>query len=346
MVGSGSAFRLGFFGAGLIARYHVHSLRAGASPATVVAVHDPDRSRAEALASGAGAAVAETEEEVFDACDGVYICTWTAEHPRLVASAAERGLAVFCEKPLATDLAAATAMTGQVVGAGVTNQVGLVLRSSPGFALLRSLVSDPAAGAVVSVVFRDDQEIPLGGYYGSTWRGDAALAGAGTLLEHSIHDLDILEYLVGPLTRLSAHSGNFHGHQGIEDTVAVSFALGTGGTGVLTSVWHDIPGRVSSRRLEIFCERGRFWAEGNMAETVGWEHRAGEGREVTAAERDAALVERGVAAPGNADVEFVAAAAAGEPAQPDFAVALRAHVLADAAYRSAATAGTPQPVAP
>ena len=284
---SGSSFRVGFFGAGLIARYHAHSLHAGRANATIVPFTTRTGQRAEALAASIGAAVTDSEDQVFESCDGVYVCTWTAEHPRLVAAAAERGLAVFCEKPLATDLAAATAMTGLVVGAGVTNQVGLVLRSSPGFALLRSLVTDPAVGAVVSVVFRDDQEIPLGGYYGSTWRGDAALAGAGTLLEHSIHDLDILEHLVGPLTRLSAQSGNFHGHAGIEDNVAVSFSLASGGTGVLTSVWHDIAGRVSSRRLEIFSERGRFWAEGNMAETVGWEYRAGEDREVSFAEREA-----------------------------------------------------------
>ena len=40
---------------------------------------------------------------MLDTCDAVYITTWTSEHPRLVAAAAERGLAIFCEKPLAVD---------------------------------------------------------------------------------------------------------------------------------------------------------------------------------------------------------------------------------------------------
>jgi predicted dehydrogenase len=340
-----AGFRLGFFGAGLIARYHARSLRAAAVDAPIVSVYDPDHERSETLAGEVGARAVPDEAEVFEGVDGVYICTWTSEHPRLVAEAAARGLAVFCEKPLATTLADAESMTAAVTLAGVTNQVGLVLRSSPGFALLRSLVADPAAGRVVSVVFRDDQEIPLGGYYGSTWRGDAARAGAGTLLEHSIHDLDMLEHLVGPLTRLSAHQGNLHGHPGIEDSVAVSFGLAGGGTGVLTSVWHDVPGRLSHRSLEIFCERVRFWAAGNMAETVGWEWRAGSAEEVSGADRAAALAQRGWVAPANADAEFVAAAAAGRPATPDFAVALRAHVLADAAYRSAASGGAAVPLA-
>ena len=55
---------------------------------------------------------------MLDGCDAVYVCTWTSEHPRLVAAAVERGLAVFCEKPLATTLAAAEAMAAAVAGVG------------------------------------------------------------------------------------------------------------------------------------------------------------------------------------------------------------------------------------
>ena len=44
--------------------------------------------------------------------------------------------------------------------------------------------------------------------------------------------------------------------------------------------------------------------------------------------------------PANPDGAFIAAAARGEPANPDFATALRAHVVADAIYRSAATSSS------
>ena len=79
---------------------------------------------------------------------------------------------MFCEKPLAVNLAAATAMTDAVARAGVTNQVGLVLRHSPSFRWLHHQVSDPAAGPLMNVVFRDDQYLPIQGLYGSTWRAD------------------------------------------------------------------------------------------------------------------------------------------------------------------------------
>ncbi len=341
------SFRIGFFGAGLIARYHAASLRAAEVERThglqLAAVVDPDGPRAEAFAAQFGAAVT-TEEALLDGVDAVYVATWTSEHERLVEAAAARGLPIFCEKPLGVDLASARRMTETVQRAGVTNQVGLVLRSTTGFNLYRRLVRRPEAGRIMTVLFRDDQMIPVGNMYGSTWRGDRARAGAGTLIEHSIHDLDLLEWICGPVATITAHQGNFHGFEGIEDTVAVSFALLHGGTGVLSSTWHDIEGRGSCRRFEIFTERGRFEADGNAAEAVRWqyhgaEHEASEG----SGPHRRAL---GDDAPGNADRAFVEAAVERRPATPDFTVALRAHELVDAVYRSARNGGVPVSVTP
>ena len=333
--------RIGFFGAGLIARYHASSLVASGAPAVIHRVYDPDPRRSAQFAAQWGATAAATEDDVFEGIDAVYICTWTAEHPRLVEAAVARGLAVFCEKPLAVDLASAQRMTEVVQRAGITNQVGLVLRSTAGFALVAALVREARAGAVMSVTFRDDQQLPFGGYYGSSWRVDRRLAGAGTLLEHSIHNLDLLEWLVGPVASLGASTGNFHGHPGIEDTVAVQLRFRHGGVGVLTSVWHDVPGRLSNRRLEIFTQHCRIVAEGNVAEAVEWEYESGRAERCDSPTAQAVELRRlGSTAPGSADGAFVEAVANHRAATPDFAVALRAHTLADAVYRSAGHGGS------
>jgi predicted dehydrogenase len=338
---------VGFLGAGLIAGYHAASLERSGAAARVSAVFDPDAERARRFAARYGARVVGSEADVVAEAEAVYVCTWTSEHARLVDLVCGAGRAVFCEKPLSTDLAGATAMTDAVARAGVVNQVGLVLRSVPGFALLRHLVRQQhAVGRVVSIGFRDDQQIPLGGYYGSDWRGDRHRAGSGTLLEHSIHDLDLLEWLAGPLSRVSAALDNLHGLDGVEDSVAVSFTLAAGGTGVLTSVWHDVEGRLSNRRLEIFAQRARLWAEGNAAEQVGWELEAGQPEQREGDGLWSELERRGAARPVNADAAFVDAARTGRPAHPDFATALRAHHLVDAVYRSAAAGGAPVVIPP
>ena len=337
--------RVGFLGTGWIARYHSIMLKR-VEGIERAGVYDPDIARAEQFAAASGHRRCASEDEVLDSCDAVYITTWTSEHPRLVAAAAARGLAIFCEKPLATSYAGAVAMAADVAAAGVIDQVGLVLRRSPVYLWAKHLVEAPEAGRVMTVVFRDDQFIPVQGHYMSSWRADQTKAGAGTLLEHSIHDIDMLHHLVGPITRVNAHDANFHGHPGIEDLMSASIRFENGATGTLTSVWHDNLARPSLRRIEIFCERRYIALDGDdwfgpvrWTDTDGSEHVL-EGAALEQAGA-ALLAGDGAPAPGpiNPDAEFIAAVRAGTAAWPSFATAVEAHAVAEAMYRSAAADG-------
>ena len=115
----------------------------------------------------------------------------------------------------------------------------------------------------MSIVFRDDQFIPIQGHYSSTWRGDVTKAGAGTLLEHSVHDIDMLEFLAGPIGSVAAQSASFHAIDGIEDVMAATIGFSSGAVGTLTSIWHDVLSRPSLRRVEVFCEHRWAMLEGD-----------------------------------------------------------------------------------
>ena len=79
-----------------------------------------------------------------------------------------------------------------------------------------------SSAAPLATVLRDDQYFPIQGFYGSTWRKDVAHAGGGTLIEHSIHDIDVLRWLLGDpvvgqrahgvTVRASRHRGHRRGH--------------------------------------------------------------------------------------------------------------------------------------
>jgi predicted dehydrogenase len=241
---------------------------------------DPDGAKAASFSSDFGYPVLDGEDAVLDASDALYVTTWTAEHKRLVEAAAARGIHVFCEKPLAVDADQAADMAATVDGAGVVNQVGLILRRSPAFGLLRCLLDDPAAGRPMAVVFRDDQHIPIRGQYGSTWRGDPDKAGHGTLIEHSIHDLDILEFLLGPAASVSCRTANFHGIDEIEDLAAATITFANGAAASLTSVWHDVDERPSLRHVEVFAERLYARLEGDWEGPVSFRF-AGDAEETT-----------------------------------------------------------------
>ena len=330
--------RIGFLGCGLIARTHARRL-ADVPDADIVAGFDPDAGRARVFAADHGSDVASSEAEVIERSDAVYVATWTAEHPRLVEAVVAAGKPVFCEKPLAVDLAAASAMVETVEAAGVVNQVGLVLRRSPGFRWLRHQVQSGALGAPMSLLFRDDQYLPTQGRYDSSWRGDVSLAGSGTLLEHSIHDLDLIDWIIGPVTEVSARTAHHHGIGGIEDQATILLETAGGAHAVLSSTWHDLLARPGNRYVEVFGRHGFAAVEGDwfgpIREQTGHDVVERQGEEVV--ELAEGIDGRGI----NPDADFVESVRIGSGAYPDFRVALRAHVLADAAYRSAAQGGTP-----
>lgn len=341
--------RVGFLGCGFVARYHAAMLEA-VPDARIVVAYDPDRSRAEAFTAGHGGEVVADEAGVIEGADAVYVTTWTSEHKRLVEAVAAAGRAVFVEKPLAAHARDAVQMADAVRRAGVVNQVGLVLRDSPAFLLLRHLVHRPESGRLMAIVFRDDQYLPTQGIYGSTWRADVTRAGAGTLLEHSIHDVDLLRWIGGRIVQVSACTAGFHGITGIEDLATVNLSFASGALATLTSVWHDVLARPSMRHVEVFCERAHYVLEGDHVGPVRWT--------VAQASNDpfglsgvlegdalrACVAEVGLAA-RNPDAAFVAAVLAGIPASPSIADAVPAHVATDAAYLSAAAGGEPVAIA-
>jgi predicted dehydrogenase len=326
--------RVGFYGAGFISGFHVSALRASRVDNEIVAVHDPDEARAAAFAADHGAAVVG-EDELPKLVDAVYVTAWTAEHRRLVDKAAAAGVAVFCEKPLAFDAATAEHMAASVARAGVVNQVGFVLRFLPSFRWLRQLVRDGRAGRVLAVVFRDDQYIPDQGIYGSAWRTDATIAGRGTLLEHSIHDVDILQWLLGPVSAVSATTRAIHGHDGIDDVGVARLDFAAGPAATLTSVWHDVLERPSLRRVEVLCERLFVALEGDFRGPVRWQFTGEDGKLLAGSDLAVAIAEAGDATTINPATAFLTAVRDSTPAHPSLAEAVPAHRVVDAIYASA-----------
>ena len=338
---SGTAPVVGFIGTGHIATFHSKMLRRAAIEVARGPVFDVVPERAESFAHASGSTIATSAEDVISASDVIYICTWTSEHARMVEMCIEAGKPFFCEKPLSTNLASAAAMTRSAIASGLTHQCGLILRRSPAYLWARELITDPRAGAPMAVVFRDDQFIPIQGHYKSTWRGDIDKAGAGTLLEHSIHDVDMLRFLIGDVDSVGARATYRHGIPGIDDSVAASIQFSNGAVGTLTTIWHDNLSRPSLRHVEVFCERRTVIIEGDdWFGPVRWSDADGTTGELAGED----LAGQTAALPlhdANPDAAFVRAAIDGAPGHPDFSVALEAHRVVEAMYRSAAANGAP-----
>jgi predicted dehydrogenase len=347
--------RIGFVGSGLIAWAHGLGLKAmidgGALDASIVAVHDQRERRAQAFADAVGAegaVVVADAAEVARRCDAIWVCTPTSAHRSAVDQAIATGCAVFCEKPLDRDLASAAALVDAVATSGIRSQCGLVLRSAPVFVALRDLVQGGALGAPMAAIFRDDQYFPIQGTYGSQWRADVDQAGGGCLIEHSIHDVDILRFCFGEVDSVAARTANHAGHEGVEDMASVSLSFASGLEAQLSSVWHDILTRGSTRRVEVFCQEGMVWLDNEFRGPLHVQ--TSDGTQVRPcpspqwvdglplANDEVGLAVRAYV---EADRAFADAVSSGGSPEPGLDVALGAHRLVDAAYRSAAGGGVP-----
>lgn len=346
--------RIGVVGAGVIGTTHALMLHeiARALPGSVelVAVADTDAEvRAKVRTDfGFREAYADADALLTHAdIDTLFVCTPTHDHAAIVEAAAARRLNLFCEKPLAMSYAEGRRMVEAVEAAGCWAQIGLVLRYSPVYTVMRQRLLDADVGRPLAVVFRDDQCFPIRGLHATSWRADRSRTAGGTLIEHGVHDLDLLTWFFGPPRSLRAWQRNLAGHAGVEDYIAVELTFADGLQAQLVNVWHDMLQRPSNRRLEVFCQRAFVASDHDMLGSLRYQL----GDEAEAEWSSDEVLRRFLALHDAEnhplrdwfgipymvqDLAFVEAVRAGRPPQPNLRLGLEAQRLAEAAYSSAA----------
>jgi predicted dehydrogenase len=345
--------RIGLVGAGLNGATHSIILREIAAQwpdrVALTAVADPVEKQRERFVELYGfERGCASSDEMLAAGDVnvVFVCTPTKFHAEVVIAAAAAGAHIFCEKPVAMSSAEAETMLAAVQRAGVKTQIGLVLRFSSIYTVMRDLLRDPASGEPMAVVFRDDQCFPIRGLHDTAWRSDPTMTAGGTLIEHGVHDLDLLTWMFGPVRRLRAWEQNRAGHAGIEDYVSVELELATGLRAQLVSIWHDMAQRPSNRHLEVFCPRAYVASEHDMFGEIILQRGDGAAeiiRSTEVLERFTALLARRdhtfrdyYALPYFLqDLAFVEALLDGRDPDPGLAVGIAAQRLAEAVYEAA-----------
>ncbi|NHJ13276.1 MAG: gfo/Idh/MocA family oxidoreductase [Candidatus Thorarchaeota archaeon] len=186
--------------------------------------------------------------------DLVYICTPTIQHIDMVKAAANLEKNIFCEKPLAHSCVQARDMYAATSDAGVKAGVGLVMRYNQFLIHAKRLLKNNDFGPPKLAHIRDDQHYPIDHGYYSQWRGDRSIAGGGTLIEHSIHDIDIFRWFFGEVSSVFAKVGFYSGRE-IEDLASLIITHENGAVSTLDSIWHEVD-RPSERVIEFFFEKG------------------------------------------------------------------------------------------
>jgi predicted dehydrogenase len=228
-------FGVGLVGAGTISANHVRALE-DIPDARLVAVAEPREEAGRALAATQGAAWYPDLESMLERPDlhVVILGTPSGMHPEQANLAARAGRHVITEKPMAITLEGADRMIASAREAGVTLSVIFQNRFHRDALRLKRAVEAGLFGRLVFAnAFVHWRRAPE--YYsaGGGWRGTYALDGGGALMNQSIHTVDLLRWIAGPVETVSAHTGTLVHAIEAEDAASATLRFASGALGCI-----------------------------------------------------------------------------------------------------------------
>jgi myo-inositol 2-dehydrogenase/D-chiro-inositol 1-dehydrogenase len=255
------ATTLAVIGAGRIGRLHAEHLAHRLPEANLVAIADPRLDAAQTVAAACRVArtVADYHELLQDpSIEAVVICSATDTHAAIIADAAAAGKHIFCEKPIAQNLAAIDRALNAVAAAGVILQVGFNRRFDPNFKRVREIVAAGEIGQphILRITSRDPAPPPL----------DYVKVSGGLFMDMAIHDFDMARYLMGEeVVEIYAVGGVLVdpaiGRAGDIDTAVVTLRFASGALGTIDNSRQAVYGY--DQRVEVFGSAGAVSVSNN-----------------------------------------------------------------------------------
>jgi len=272
-----SELHIGLIGAGNMGASLAGGVQA-LQNATICAVADP--------AQGAAAALADklADGESIDAhtdvaemlerhdIEAVIVAVPNFLHAPLVKQAAQAGKHVFCERPMALNVADARSMIEAAEENAVKLMIGQVLRYIPPYVWIKDLIASGELGEPFGMQTTRLGGGWSGGRYRAPWRMKKE-TGGGPLFEVAAHEIDFMRQILGEAETVYASMDNYvSADVDYEDFVYVLINFRGGGRGCLRS-GHS--GFLSTYDGKIYCTEGTLFFD-NKASQVTYQ-RKGDG---------------------------------------------------------------------
>jgi predicted dehydrogenase len=187
--------------------------------------------------------------------NAIYIATPPDSHADYTQRAARAKKPVYVEKPMARTYAECQAVVAACKQADVPLFVAYYRRAMPYFLKVKELLDSSAIGAVHSVHIALHQRPMAVDPQALPWRIVPAISGGGLFFDLASHQLDLLDFLLGPIAQAQGVAANRAGHYAAEDTVSASFAFAAGPIGSGSWSFCASEGR---DQIEILGAKGRI----------------------------------------------------------------------------------------
>ena len=170
-----------------------------------VATTRPESARAAAAELGCGFWTADYHELLArPEIEAVDICVPNHLHAAIVVAAAAAGKHIYCEKPLAMNVAEGQQMVAAAARAGVKTQMTFNFRFYPAVLRARQLIDAGFLGRIFSFRGRYYRSSYIDPHKPISWRQQKAIAGGGALFDIGSHILDMLYFLLGEFAAVQA----------------------------------------------------------------------------------------------------------------------------------------------
>ncbi len=228
--------RFALAGCGRIAQNHIEALAKHSQRAELVAVCDSDAAALATAQTRTGATGFASYSAMLAAmspsggADCVVLATPSGLHPQQAIDAANAGLHVMTEKPMATRWADGLAMVKACDEAGVRFFVVKQNRSNRTLQLLRQAIQAGRFGRIYMVTLNVFWSRPQSYYDSAAWRGTWEFDG-GAFMNQASHYVDLLDWLVGPVESVMAYTGTLARDIEVEDTGVAALRWRNGAMG-------------------------------------------------------------------------------------------------------------------
>ncbi len=236
--------RTALIGCGRVGHTHAEALST-LPESEFVAVCDKDIARAQALAEQYRVGAYTDVQEMVSNADvqAVVVCTPHPMHAPLTILAAQAGAHVLVEKPMAASLKDCDAMLAAADEAGV--KLGVISQrrlyepvQRVKAAIEAGKIGRPILGMVVMLGWRGEAY-----YRADPWRGKWKTEGGGVLVNQAPHQLDLLQWFMGPVDELFGFWDNLnHPYIEVEDTAVAVLRFKNGGLGSIVVSNSQKPG--------------------------------------------------------------------------------------------------------
>jgi predicted dehydrogenase len=241
-------------GTGTIARIHAEALQTLADQAELVAAADVASEQLTGFCSDFGVPAGYGSLPDLLAAgqpDLVHVCTPPGTHAELARTCLKAGCSVLVEKPPSLSLAELAEMTGAQGASGPWFATVFQHRFGSGAQRLRAMIRGGVLGrplvAVCHTTWFRDQD-----YFDVPWRGRWDTEGGGPTMGHGIHQMDLLGYLLGDWSEISAVALR---QARLMDTEDLSLAHVTFASGAVASVINSVLSPLQESYLRFDFER-------------------------------------------------------------------------------------------